>query len=569
MESAAKPGRETEPTLRQDVPALRRRGRELLRLAKRDRSAAEEAFASLDREEQRNLVLAAAPSSRADLLFLSEDCTELVQSLPETEFYRTVRAEGMWEAIEIVEAATAEQIAFLLDQECWKGERFRPRKFLGWLRLFLECGQDEAERLLRILSVDLLVYGLKRYVRFAGDLVIAGRYHCTPEQVRTNNPTVREFIERLYDIDEEYFVRLMAWVSTLSDSTSEADALAAREGRLVEQGFPHMSQSQAVYEPVDLSELPEAERAAGPEDVGESRAILVSERSRALFFLRVIDRGIRSGRFGEAFASRIRHEVILLANKVMVADQVDLADEGAQRRVLDRVRRWVNIGFEALVAGDEARGVELLGELNLEYAFRVTHTLMTRLSVEIADVEMRLPERLLEPLLSERYAAAWKALHAEEPALPPLKGREHPREIGTLAEYRAALSLVREIAAIVDFHAGGLPLDVHRVARAGDNGGRPPPSAEEISGMLLAQILENGARTDAFRILPSDQWRVRLVSAVRAAGGPGPALDRCRRWLDAWLARNGHDEFRCEVIRAFWSDLIRETAESFPDPGSR
>lgn len=556
----------TDPAQGIDLPAaragsLRRRSRHLLDLARRDRPAAEEEFARLTAEEQREIALATPAGSRMDLLLLSEDCTDLVQSLPEADFYRTVRAAGMWDAQEIVEVASQDQIAFLLDHECWRGERFRSRKFINWLRLFLECGDREAERILQLLSADLLVFALKRYVRFVGDIIVAGRYHCTPDRVRTSNPTVQEFLLRLYDIDADYFVRLMAWVSTLEGNTAQADAIAAREGRLVEQGFPHLSQSQVVYEPVELDAVDRL--APRPEDVETAHAVLVSERRRTLFFIRALESGIRRGRFPDSFSSRFQHEVILLANKVMVADQVDLADETVQRRVLDRVRRWVNIGIEALSGCDEERGIEVIARHELEFAFRVTHTLMTEIATEVAETEAVLPERLLRPLLGERYLAAWDGLHGDEPALPKPRephGDGAHRPIGTLAEIRAALALAREIRAVVVFHSGKVPIDVQRVVREGDPGGRPAPGADEVSGMMLVHILEARGAPAAFPVLRPRTWRPRLNEAVGAVGGAPAARSLAGDWLRSHP--NGHSPFELEVIRSFWRDIIEDVAAS-------
>jgi hypothetical protein len=542
--------------------SLRAQSRRLLDLARRDRPSAEGQFARLHLAEQRDMVLAAPINSRIDMILLSEDCTDLVQALPEADFYRTVRAAGMWESREIVEAASQDQVAFLLDHECWRGEKFRPRKFLNWLRLFLDSDDHEAERILQLLSADLLVFALKRYVRFVGDIVVAGRYHCTPDQVRTSNPTVQEFLLRLYDIDADYFVRLMAWVSTLEGSTAQADAIAAREGRLVEQGFPHLSQSQVVYEPVELDV---AQRPAfRPEDVETTHALLVSERGRALFFIRTLERGIREGRFSNAFSARFQHEIVLLANKVMVADQVDLSDEQAQRRVLDRVRRWVNVGIEGLSGCDEQRGIEVIAKHELEFAFRVAHTLMTEIATQVAETETVLPERLLRPLLGERYLDAWDSLRRDEPALPGWAGSDGTayRLIGTLAEMHAALALAREIHTVAVFHSGKLPIDVQRVVRDGDLAGRPAPSADEVSGMILVHVLAADGRPSAFPILPLRTWSARLRQEVGAVGGADLARRLADQWLRSNLGQDDPDPFDVEVLRALWSDLIRSATRT-------
>lgn len=433
---------------------------ELRALARTDLRAAEARFSLLPVANQRDLVLSLSPEERLELLLLPEDNTALVQALPEMELHRTVQTLGKWETQEVVEVASEAQINFMLDHDCWRGEALDGRKFFDWLQLFLECDDNQVFRILTGINPDLLALALKKHVRFDHDLMVDDVYFLDPDWVKGSQPVVQLFLERLYSLDPNLWVRLLGWVRMHTKGTIEADAIEARESRLRGKGFPAHSLAITVYYPVDfdVTALIGGWRAAFVASTPASAAASVdamvpaSARRQQLFILRLAD-WLRQhdGAAGlECQPARLEGELIDVANKVMVADQVDIGDSRQQRATVDKVRRWISMGLEVAASGDLAVAAQMLRDQRLEYAFRLAAMLFDALGTAVVQVQKR-EQHTGGRLISGPHFAAYLALCEPEPLLPLVTdgaGTGHP--INTLADYRLAWDWVWRLEAELD-----------------------------------------------------------------------------------------------------------------------
>ena len=424
----------------------------LLGLIKAAAPKAEALFRTLPLGEQTEVVLCAPLDRRLDLLLLPENHASLVQSLPELELHRTVLCAGKWESQEIVEVATENQINFMLDHDCWHGESLDSRKFTDWLQLFLECDESQIFRILTAINADLLALALKKHVKFEKDFMIQDTYYLDPDWVKGANPVVQMFLERLYALDPNLWIRLLGWVRMHSKGTIEADAIEGRESRLRGLGIPSPSLAITVYYPVefDVKGLVDGWRKSWGETApvaapSPDAAPVVRPGGRDYLFLqRVIHHLADKAPPDAHLASRWEAELVEVANKVMVADQVDLGDIKKQREVVDKVRRWISLGLELVALGDVTLGAERLHSQNLELSFRLGSMLYDALGsavVELSKFEQNSGGRLS----GSDLGVAYLSLSEAEPMIPQAGRTGIARHIGTLDDYRQAWELVWEL----------------------------------------------------------------------------------------------------------------------------
>ena len=416
---------------------------------------AEQSFAGLPLARQKELVLVLPAEQRLDLLLLAPDCTELVRSLPAQEFDRTVRALGKWETQEIVEVASGEQLNYTLDLDCWEGERLDSRSFMDWLRLLMDCDDDHVFRLLTSINADLLALALKKHVRFSRDIMVSDTYYCDPEWVKGSNATVQELLERLYALDPGLWIRLLGWVRMRSKATIEADAIQGREARLHGHGFPAPSLAITIYYPVDF-DVPGLiaawrEMDFAPDESFEETRVVEHTRS-ALFFEQVLEAILRMPSGGPLQRSRIDAQLVDIANKVMVADDVDVDDFRRQKEAVDKVRRWTNIGLEVAAGNSLSNGVRLVAEENFEHFFRLAAMFFDALGSAVVELE-KLEHKMGGKLSISHFAPAYFALAEPEPHLPASAHGSSGRAIATLSEYRYAWNLLWRLQAYLQEHS--------------------------------------------------------------------------------------------------------------------
>ncbi len=425
----------------QAVVASRREAEELVALAGRDRAEAERRFAGLSMEEKTAVVCAAPAQRRIDLILLSEAPEDIVPRLPARELYEAVQHEGKWESLEVVEHVSETQLNFMLDHDCWKGEKLDTRKFTDWLRLLMECDDRQVFRLLTAINVDLLAYYLKRQVRFNHDVMINDDYYCDPGWITARNTVVQEFLERLYAMDPNLWVRLLGWVRMHSRGTMEADALAGRDARLLGRGIPPPTLAISIYYPVpvDIAGTLEQWRRETPDQNGASECVTPALPRREVLLLgRAVKREVR---FDEFFRVRMESQLLDIANKVIIADNLDIGDLNRRREALDKVRRWTNLGLEFLARDDVEFAARLLREQSLEYFFRLGSMLFDALGTETVELEKK-ERRSGGRLARSRWLTTYFALIQPEPRIPGENGAGSARAIASLMEYRYAWQLV-------------------------------------------------------------------------------------------------------------------------------
>ncbi|MFH2010445.1 MAG: DUF6178 family protein [bacterium] len=249
-----------------------------------------------------------APGTILARLLEAPDLVRTIRALPEQTFSALVRNIGVEDAAEIVALATTEQLVAAFDEDLFAnpqaGERevFDGRRFVAWLEVLLEAGEEAAANRVAELSEDFVVQALSTIVlvldhdellarmselgedaRWAdkalesalseeldGYLLVSRKHDGWDAALalvlaldRDHRPLLVRLLDRCASIASGYVDDLDALVTALSEGDSLAeDVEAEREDRRARQGYvePRSARSFLSLARSPLTEEVEGER---------------------------------------------------------------------------------------------------------------------------------------------------------------------------------------------------------------------------------------------------------------------------------------------------------------------
>ncbi|MGH9390564.1 MAG: DUF6178 family protein, partial [Vicinamibacteria bacterium] len=197
-----------------------------------------------------------------------------------------------------------------------------------------------------------------------GGFVSPDGYHRFSPTIPEHGPAVRRLAEIFLGDQEERYLRTL-W-SALQELPSEVEeqGLRWRGSRLEEHAFPNAEEAISVYaQPAGTRRLPE------PMDLGDDEA-LATPRS-PLRLLRGISILIPTlDRVSGELRDRLLHEIVSLANHLLIADLADLGNPAAHLIALERAVSYVEIGLALHGARDETLAAEVVSEIPILELFR-------------------------------------------------------------------------------------------------------------------------------------------------------------------------------------------------------
>jgi len=357
--------------------------REVLTLARRDRSAAGKALAELGADEQLALVLDAPVGSRAELLDLVPTPELVVPRLPEAEFCFTVKALGVESATWLLEYATREQMVAALDLDIWDGQTADPAKLGTWIDALAETSDESL--LSKGLGIDpeLMVLYLKRVVAVvqkpddaegwdppAGGQTLDGQFYVCALREDDDLASLLHLLRVFFQGDYWTYFRLLQGVIWELPTENEEWALRWRAGRLEDMGFPRWEEAMHLY-----AHLRPEERAAIP----ESRSALQISEWHLPVWIPTLPEGADSRHLVFRTLSRMEAEerrgafyaFVAIANQVAVADRMELSDLETTPRAIDKAALWISRGLEYVARENALADDEVLRRLPMQRLFQV------------------------------------------------------------------------------------------------------------------------------------------------------------------------------------------------------
>ena len=361
------------------------RVRDVLELARRDRRAAGRAVAALPAEEQLALLCDAPVARRREVLALLPEPEQVIPLLPEAELVFTLKAIGLDEAAWILELATPEQVTACLDLDAWRGTALEPASLELWMAALAEVGDEALVRHLRAVDPELAVLYAKDRVEVVlrppdsedaafepppGARTLDGQFYLVARREGDDLAPLLRILHALFQSDYWAYFRLLQGAIWEIGSETEEWALRWRSGRLEDLGFPPWEEAMDVYRfvpPREREQLPEEATALHTDEWRLPVWIpsLPAGRDARHSIFRAI------GELAEEERRAAFFQFVALANKIAVADRMDLADAASTPEAIEKAARWVSRGLEHVARANDARPHDILRRLPMQWLFRV------------------------------------------------------------------------------------------------------------------------------------------------------------------------------------------------------
>lgn len=353
-------------------------------LQKKDRDR----FNALSVEQQLQLVLNSYGQRRIELLKLSDRFEELVQALPPEEILLTVEEAGGEDLLAIVKATSIEQFTFLTDIRWWQQDEIDPQRVSDWLQLLAEWEEEKILEWLFNVDPELLVTVIKKNLwvikctedftppeEAAGEgiFTLDGLYYFKCFD-KTLLPTWRKILTLYRSYDSEAFVSTMEAV--IWENLTEVEQLAYhfRQSRLAERGFPDLDEALEIYTYIPRERQRDVLRGGpavirGEESLTPAPKYPLKLQDHTALLARALKQ-IDDQRIFEQFC----YGLVAVANKVQVADGLELGRPESIRISARKTAGYINIALEELTGMDPTTAINLVRSVHPQHLFQIGYS---------------------------------------------------------------------------------------------------------------------------------------------------------------------------------------------------
>ncbi len=359
------------------------------KLLSMDRQALKGVFNRLSVDQQRDVVMRCPWKERMEFILMSDDSRSLVQSLPEEELYWTIQEIGPDDALPLVSRSSHEQFQYIVDIDCWKRDRMEPGSIFCWYRMLSKCNEAKVIEWFSSADDDFLLQSLQHFVtvfKLEEETDISEEYDNMPvytldgrtyfqfssEEVRT---VIMPLMNCLYENDRQRFDSLIEGIMWDSPSELEESAFHWRRARIAEKGFPGMDEAMSLYQHITDREIEMLKRGAGSREEHAAPEVPDSQLKLRYAFKHGMLPDFLAGALlsieHQERLDTIQHSMTLLANKIIIADCLDVHQRADVRRALSKAAGYMNIGIQYLSGSDCGRAVLMIETIHPEILFRV------------------------------------------------------------------------------------------------------------------------------------------------------------------------------------------------------
>lgn len=366
---------------RELVPEARR----LLRLAKSDRRAAEREIATLPPEQQAAVICEAPLSIRRNMIELLPDPESVIPLIPEAELCYICRAIGLEDADWLLPMATSEQIVACFDLDAWSGISIDPIRLDTWIAALAATDEETLLRSAQAIDPELIAIFLRNHVDVFlkpspqddpdwsppdRSQTLEGQFYFVAKDPKDDLAALLALLHALFRGDYWLYFRTIQAVHEEFEVENEEWALRWRTGRLEDLGFPAWDRAMRIYgflRPDRRADLPEDTRAL---DLGEALLPMwVSDLPGEHTSERSIFRAARDLDTEER--SALFHAMIGLANRIAVADRMDLGNAESLPLAIEKATRFASDGLDHVAEKNSVSLEEALRRAALDRLFRV------------------------------------------------------------------------------------------------------------------------------------------------------------------------------------------------------
>jgi hypothetical protein len=509
------------------------RSTEFVVFASKNPRQADRVYNTLSFSKRMALVLHARGVEREKLITMAKDAEVIVQSLPEEEFYYTLKEIGPKHVSSLVALASPEQILFCFDIEGWKRGRLNHRKMLDWWELVLDTGDTKAWQLIQDMEEELFVVflaGQLKVVKPGTEIELAeidrdwftldNQYFLKFRNPRQAGEIVSQILELIFRKDYQRYTGILEGVLWSVPTETEELAFKWRQSRLMNKGFPDLYESLEIYRYVDPSVSEDKGRTyRDPVDEGthqwdeiDPNFYLVPKEGRDNFFSQSLRIALeRDG------ADTLKGELVYLCNKAMVADGAEISELDDVRQTLDHVYHYLNVGLSHLAQEDTNQGATILQRLYLKQIFQVGYSRTVQLSRRAQRIVANewFPEgKASLTLLDTPYREAVEGLLQKRPVF--FQGLVDPssadyRHFQTLHDVSVSEDCLGTIEFILHLHSTVYGFSYDKL-RTSDLTGCSPPHWDDITFRTITLVgLTNYLLKGTLDFIPLNPEEVRAV----------------------------------------------------------
>ena len=335
-------------------------------------------------------LMALPAKQRLEAILEHPDSARVVAALPEQDFTLTVIELGPDDALPLLAAARPSQLNLLFDLKWWHKDEILPGPALEWIERLARASRQNLLRWLYQADFELLVSFFGRWLRVA---VVADDADLT--EVRDDYPPrtlddqyfweaqypqhetlLQSILEFLFVNHHGFYKALLDQIMLLTNTGMVEEAFRFRRGRLEDLGIPDFYDALGIYQPIAQDELLRNDKSVilPPSSVegdpaGFALALLGGGDLLDRSLYRIHDPTTRL---------TLQRELVALANKVVVADELLPEEANGLRQAVDKVAAMVSLGLDLHASGDESLAVVALQELFLEHLFRLGFSQVAR-----------------------------------------------------------------------------------------------------------------------------------------------------------------------------------------------
>ncbi len=385
--------------------------------------AREKMINTLPVEEQLTLVLLAPWEKRNEIICSSRRAGDLVRAIPPEELFWTVKALGPEDSSTILSLASPAQLQLFFDLDWWSKAEIRAEKVVSWLLIMTECAKEGMKGWLKwILQKDVwlmasIFSGFVSVVKRPDDMDIQEAKDVLPAFTLDNvyylsfknqklSPLFASLVGMILEISPGLYRDLFETMLGETVSHNLETAYRLRCGRLQDFGIPDYYDSLDIYLPMEPEEMhrintEQFERLPVHIDMPPFVPTLYVSG------FPVLEDAVRN-LAGHRVMERIVREVTGIANKVMMADLIDLDDPEDMKDALKKTFSMLNLSMEYLGRKWSLSPAEILMSCFLEEIVRVGCRLLLPISSRAKEMAGKDAAKLLPYGMREQLKAASK-----------------------------------------------------------------------------------------------------------------------------------------------------------------
>jgi hypothetical protein len=355
----------------------------ILGLARKERAAATQAIQAMTLDQQVALVCDTPLSRRTETLELLPAPEAVIPLIPEAELCFTVKAIGIEDAAWMLDHATSEQVVACMDLDGWRGTTANRAAIDRWLDTLAMTEPKSFLRSIRALDPELVVLFLKHRIQCfqkpdddegwqppEGGQTVEGQFYFVAVREGDDLEPVSKMLRALFVADYWVYFRMMQGIIHELDIVNEEWALRWRTGRLEDLGFPPWDRAMEIYHFIRRDDRTTISDEATSLDVGEWHlpvwipSLPASADHQHLLF-RTLAQLDESERRSALYA------FISLANKIAVADRMELSDAESTPIAIDKAADFASVGLEFISSELGLDATDVLRRVPLQRLFSV------------------------------------------------------------------------------------------------------------------------------------------------------------------------------------------------------